>query len=567
MVDALLSCTGKQWDTGAIMPGRVPVQSVLEALYRSRRLDSGPATLIDPWVFPDMPAAVERIHRSMQTGEHVCIFSDYDCDGITAATMLYRMFRRRGIEPMVRLPHRVRDGYGLSAAIVQELVHNDVHLLITADTGIASAAEIAMLYAHGIDTIVTDHHSAPAMQPDAIILHPALSPGYPIPYPSGAGVAYQLVRACEEATEWEGCATDAALAMVGTIADIVDLTGANRLIVQRGLAALRDLPASAPLRQLLASAHVQPDQATSTDIGFRIAPRINASGRMDDPIIALRGLMGDKTAIASLETLNRERQAETERCLRHAADALPERREDMPPLIALADASFGHGIIGLIASRLTEQTGRPSIIATIDEDMCIASLRSPAGYHITQALERHSNFLLRFGGHAQAAGCTLELQKWDALCTALHDDVCAHMDTRKFAPTLHIDACLEDGDISFDLLATLAHMEPFGAGNPEPLFLMERAVLRNVRSVGTDGAHLQCTIGNTKAIGFRLGAYAHMCHQPLDIACRLGTDEWQGYKRPQIIIEDMRLPNASAENVCTARFRQAPNAPPSQIHP
>ena len=252
-----------------------------------------------------------RVRGAIAAHETIGIFGDYDCDGITATALLVRFFRRHGVEPVVRLPHRVHDGYGLSRSMVEECAARGITLLLTVDTGITAVQEIAAAAELGIDVIVTDHHHVPAEVPQALaLIHPALAPDHPLPHPSGVGVALQFVRALDGTDAWKDHQTDLALAAIGTIADLVELRGMNRTLVQQGIAALNTLQ-EGPLALLAASVRTHGAPLTSTDIAFRLSPRINAAGRMEDPHIALTALLEGGEALATLERLNAHRQDAT----------------------------------------------------------------------------------------------------------------------------------------------------------------------------------------------------------------------------------------------------------------
>ena len=534
-----------------MLRSQLGVQGLADRLFDQRFL-SNADTLQDPNVFPDMEKAVERIRQALEVGEQVGIIGDYDCDGITATAQLVRLFERHGIQPFVRLPHRVRDGYGVHNEMIAECHMAGVTLLLTVDTGIAAHEEVAEASARGIDVIVTDHHSIPQTLPDAYaILHPELAPQYPAPHPSGAGVVYQLLRGVQ-GESWDDQATDAALAMIGTIADVVELRGDNRTLVQWGLQCLPTLAKNHPIRMLLEQAKLNATETRSTDIAFRVAPRINASGRMDDPHLALDALLAGGNAVATLQDLNTERQEQTEKCMQavlqdlglEAVDGTKHSEGPGHPepasLLCSASEHYPTGIVGLIAGRLTERFGRPSMIATVDGDVCTASLRSPTAYNITAGLERCKDLLEGFGGHAQAAGCTVKRSNWDALCARLAEDITARTEPDDLLPTLVIDATLDPRDIMLELLEDLERLEPYGQGNREPLFLLQNVQLESLRTVGEDDAHLQCTVGNLKAIGFRMGHALPLCQQPVDLVCRLQIDTWQGWRKPQLIIVNMQ---------------------------
>jgi len=492
-----------------------------------------------------MPRAVQRIRDAVQRKEAVGIFGDYDCDGITGVAQLVRFFERHGITPHAILPHRVHDGYGLKPHLVEAFAKRGITLLLTVDTGITAMHEIEMARARGIDVIITDHHHLQSEVPSAFaILHPLLSRNFPLPHPSGSGVAHLLVRALERESQWEDWATDSALSMIGTIADLVELKGGNRALVREGLEALNSLDPASPLGDLARSVRSKDRPLTSTDIAFRLAPRINAAGRMEDPALALEALLHGGAAISSLEELNVQRQHSTRTLLEETLTslALPAKSSaDLPPLLAIAREHFPEGIIGLIAGKLTESYGRPSLAAAISDGECTASLRSTRAYHITQGLERVSDLLMSFGGHAQAAGCTFAVAHLDELQRRLSEDIAARTTPEDLLPALEIDAVLSAQDLSLSLCEQLRHLEPFGQGNPEPLFLLRNVKLEQPRRVGGEGAHLQARIAGHKTIGFRLGHLEEHAAHPLDIICKLSVDTWNGRKAVQIVIEDLRL--------------------------
>lgn len=529
-----LSLTGKRW----ILPtdsNKANAKLLLASLLNERQLDGD----CIPSVLQDMQKAVDRIRTAISNNEKVGIFGDYDCDGITAVAQLVRFFRRNNSLPFVRLPHRIQDGYGLNDDLVKEFVNEGVSLLITADTGVSSSSEIESLSKEGIETIVTDHHALPAKLPDAFaILHPELSSACSPPHPAGAGVVFQLLRALEN-DKWGDRDADAALAMIGTIADLVELRGANRLLVKEGLASLAHVHHDNPLHKLVEIAGLNIDNVTSTDIAFRIAPRINASGRIADPQLALQALLDGGDAIEQLNHLNKERQDQTETYVSDAVEIIGTQAANSS-LLSVLKSEYPHGIIGLISGKLTEQFGKPSIVATIDDDVCTASLRSTEFYHITEGLTRCEDLLLRYGGHAQAAGCTLQRKNWEALISRLDEDVAKNTNPDELVPTLHIDAILNAEDVTMNFVEELSVLEPYGQGNREPLFLIENVLCSDIRCVGRDKSHLQCRIAGKKCIGFGLGKLLANCNEPVDIICRIGIDTWQDRAEPQLFIVDIR---------------------------
>lgn len=505
--------------------------NICSTLTASRGLEEARWTIPSP---PDLARAVERIRGAVEAKELVGIFGDYDCDGITAAAQMVRYFERKGIKPVVRLPHRVHDGYGLSPEIAEEWMAQGIRLLITVDTGMSAIDPIATLQKKGIDVIVVDHHHVQAELPPACaLLHPALTPGFPLPHPSGAGMVFLLLSALEDGA-WEDMHSDRALAMVGTVADLVELRGINRAIVQRGLLSLQSMQ-SGPLAALRDSVS-KGGVLTSTDVAFRIAPRLNAAGRMDDPTLALDAILRGGAYIERLHQLNRARQNITESFVLRAAAETGLKA----PLMASASEEYPHGIVGLIAGALTENTGRPSIVAAIDGEYATASLRSPVCYHVTEGLLRVSDLLESFGGHAQAAGCRFRTDRWAELTSRLSADILAHVPLDALSPCIDIDARIDASEISIALADSLGSLQPFGQGNPEPRFLLQNVRAEHLRRVGADGTHLQAKISGHKAVGFRMGTLFDQIEGPLDIVCRIGVDTWNGRRGVQIFVEDAR---------------------------
>lgn len=535
----LTSLTKKRW----IARGGLPLESLQGVrartlamdLARERGLSAQPTPYPMP---PDMARAVQRVHAAMKSSERVGIFGDYDCDGITGVAQIVRYIRRCGQEPVVRLPHRVHDGYGLTAKIAEEWIEHGMSLLITVDTGITAIEPIALLQSKGIDVIVVDHHHVPEELPPAYaILHPGLTPGFSPPHPSGAGMAFLFLQGLEGPV-WEDMHTDRALAMMGTVGDLVELRGINRQLVQDGLRSLQDLETGplAKLREETTSGRI-----TSTDVAFRIAPRLNAAGRMDDPAIALHALLQGGAPLERLHALNKMRQETTA----HLVDqAFADIARQPTVLKASAHAEYPHGIIGLIAGRLAESTGCPSMIGVVCGDHITASLRSPARYHVTEGLRRISHLLKSFGGHAQAAGCSFPAEQWDDVCKNLEQDILTECAAEDFVPTIEVDALLPAEEVSLALATSLRQLEPFGQGNPEPKFLLRDVPVLDKRRVGDDGKHLQMRLGTHKAIAFGFGDHEMGISKTIDALCRIGINAWQGRAQVQLFVEDMQTRNA-----------------------
>lgn len=532
---------------------------VASVLAQKRGIASGGAE--SPLLFRDAPRAVERLQKAIGSGERVGIFGDYDADGITGTALLMRMLRRRGSEPMVRLPHRAHDGYGLKASYIDEFATAKISLLLAVDTGITANAAVERAAELGIDVIIFDHHVLPEILPDAYaIIHPSVMDTPPAAAPCAAGVVFDFLCTMEGNT-WEGIEEDRVLAMIGTVADVVSLRGRNRTLVQQGLRALEKLT-TGPLAELATRVRTGSSALSSHDIAFRIAPRINAAGRMADPMLALKAILEGGAALSELETLNRTRQDDTLTAMELALSHI-DTAAGLPPFLCAADERYQPGIIGLIAGKLCERYGRPGMAVCIRGEECTASLRSLPAYSIIEGLQRCSTHLTSFGGHRQAAGCTFPLAALTALTQALEKDVLKHVAAEDLVPMLPIDCALPLSTITLPLIRSLSALEPFGHENAEPLFLVEAAALSATRTVGAEGKHLQAMIGHCKAIGFGLGDFLAHTRAPLDLVCRLGIDTWNGRMQPQLFIVDMRVSDhtgASRPSILNTSVIGTPNA-------
>lgn len=509
---------------------------------RERALENDAAAWISPALYPEAAVAAERTRKGIADGETMAIFGDYDADGITSTALLLRFFRRNATEPIVRLPHREKDGYGLKMKHVEEFSDAGVTLLFTVDTGVASHAEIEEAKRRGMDVIVLDHHHFTARPPAHAVLHPSLAQTPTDHPPSAAGVVFAFLHALEN-DRWQGREEDLALAAIGTIADVVTLRGDNRRLVTEGLAAMNRL-APSPLQQMLSGVS-RGQRLTSTDIAFRVAPRINAAGRMADPVLALSAILEGGEGMQALEQLNAERQAETARCIEHALSSIdPTGRFDhatLPAFLCVASEDYPPGILGLISGKLTERFGRPSMAVNIKGEDCVASLRSTPFYHVTEGLKRIAPLLATFGGHAQAAGCSFKKENLAGIARALDEDASSRISADDLIPTLGIDAELPIHSVSVPFCSSLSTLEPFGQGNGEPLFLSRGVTLSFPRTVGGEGQHLQAYAAHCKLIGFNFGRFIDDIRKPVDLVYRLNVDTWNGKATPQLMLQDLRI--------------------------
>lgn len=478
--------------------------------------------------------AVERVRRAATKGETVGLIGDYDCDGLTSSAMLVRSLRRLGIDPIVRIPHRLNEGYGVQMTHIDDLHARGVTLLLTTDTGIVAVDQFAHARDLGMDAIILDHHAFVDVPPAFAILHPALTTLSSAP--AAAGIAIAFAHALH-GDDWQDRGTDVALAAIGTVADVVPLTGDNRTIVREGLRAFTAMGPDTPLGYLRDRSGIK-GMPTSTDIAFRIAPRLNAAGRLGEADIALRALLGDLACVDQLEELNARRQALTRSCMDEALTSV--NPSTLPACICVASENFPKGIVGLVAGKLAETYGRPAAAIAIENGMCTASLRGIPGYDIAAGLRAHADLFTTFGGHAQAGGCTFTLARLPAVMDALARDVTRTVDVTTLHPVLHIDAHISQIHASLAFTDGLAALEPFGSANPEPVFLLPSVTLSGIRRVGSDQRHLQARVGAIGAIGFGLGHLSESLAGTVDLACRITANEWNSTRRPQLSLVDLR---------------------------
>lgn len=537
----MISLSGRLWRARHGAPSLEHPVAMTEVLRDVRGLREG--TLLDAKLFSDMPIFVERLNRAVSNGETIGIFGDYDCDGVTSAALWTRALRRRGQEPVVRLPHRVRDGYGLQPRHVDELHAQGVTLLISVDTGITAYEAAERAKALGIDLCIVDHHAAKEPLPTATaIVHPVRALPLPAP-PSAATLSFAMIDAWE-GNVWPDRDTDLALAAIGTVADVMPLLESNRALVVAGLDALSR--ATGPLKELLTLSGID-ERCTARDIAFGIAPRINAAGRMDDPTLALKAVLEGGDSLRELCLLNTQRQDQVEILFRSLlttlgldTDTVPA---DLPSFLFAASTDYPPGIIGLLAGKLTEKTGRPSLIGSIAGDTVTGSLRSTPQFSVVDALDRARDSLLHYGGHTQAAGCTFSIEKKDDLHRSLLAHATVQMTADDLLPSRFYDLSLSSArTLTTDVIHSLRTLEPFGTGNPEPCVLLKGRLLDSARRVGGDSTHLQARIEGIPAIGFGLGRFAEHTTAPLDVLCRLSVNTWNGKTTPQLMIDDLRIP-------------------------
>lgn len=518
--------------------------------------------LHDAALLADGPQAARRIARAVTEGETIFVHGDYDVDGICATALLTRFLRSRGADVVPFVPHRIRDGYDFSSSGLAAAEAAGAGLIVTADCGTVAHGPIAAARERGMDVVVTDHHTVGDTLPAATAVVNPQRPDcdYPDKRLCGAGLAYRL---CELVADELGEGHDdlrgwVDLVAVATVADLVPLEGENRVLVSYGL---RRLARSGVvgMRALLDVSDVTPEAVTAGRIGFRVAPRINAAGRVGEASDALRLLLTDDAAEARelarrLDELNGRRRDEDRRTLDEALEDLVGRFDPTSDFgVVLSGRGWHPGVIGIVASRVVERIHRPVVMMSVDGEKARGSARSIPGFHLYRALARCAEHLDRFGGHRQAAGMDLRVESIEAFREAFNAVARAELADVDLRPTLRPDADLDLADADLDLAHWLGYLGPHGMGNPGPLFRARKVRVEQARVVG-DG-HLKAVLrqgpARVDAIGFGLAerlAPEAIGEEPFDALLRLERNEWRGRTTVQAKLTDLRPARATEDD-------------------
>lgn len=511
----------------------------------------------DPFLFKGMEAAVARLLEARSTQEPVCIYGDYDVDGISGTALLVSFLRTVGLNCTYFIPNRFDDGYGLNLDSLERIIASGVSLIVSVDCGITSVQEAEYCSQKKVDLIIVDHHAPKERLPDACAVINPLQPGcsYPFKHPAGVGVAFNLLIALRSSLRRTGSFSVPAdepdlrewldLVALGTIADVVPLIGLNRVYTYFGLQRLTNSCRSGI--QALKSVSGIKGAVTCGQVGFRLAPRLNAAGRMESAVPGVELLLGSDAQEAAviadeLDAANAERQAIERRMLEEAI-AMVEKCCDYPACrsIVLASTAWHQGVAGIVASRIAERYYRPTILVAIDEHgNGKGSGRSIPGFHLLESLNDCSEHLERFGGHRHAAGVTLCADRFDAFATSFEERASRILGTSELVPVMDIDAELRPAEISKALIAELKRLEPFGAGNPEPTFLLRGLKVGDRRLVG-DG-HLKLRLSaegcTFNAIAFRQSDV--VTDGLIDIAFFPEINVWNNSETVQLRIKEIR---------------------------
>lgn len=509
--------------------------------------------LSDPFLLKDMDKAAARITRAVDNMEKIAVYGDYDADGVTSTAMLFSYLETRGADVIFYIPQREGEGYGMNIGAVEYLKEQGVSLIVTVDNGISSVQEVARANELGIDVVVTDHHRPQEILPDAVAVVDAYRPDDTSPYKhfSGVGIAFKLLMALEDGA---GDVEDlleaySDLAAIGTIGDIVPLTGENRTLIRAGLERLSqsDRPG---VQALLENAGIAGKVLTSTNVAFTLVPRINATGRMGAPERAVRLLISgyeEEAEVLSEEICaDNEERRRVEAEIAEAAFADIEAKGYMKDRVVVVDGeNWHHGVIGIVASRVTERCGKPCMIISRGETEAKGSGRSIEGFSLFEAICACGDLLIKFGGHPMAAGITLKPENIEAFRKRINRYAAEHFPQMP-TQTVTLDCKLNPAALSVSMAQSLTQLEPFGNGNPQPVFGLFNMELSNVTPVG-GGGHLRLTLEKNGAVitAMRFNTkpeeLPYHIGDKIDLAVQLEAREFRGQPSLTVIVRDMKF--------------------------
>ena len=508
----------------------------------------------DPFLIRDMTEAVELLHAAITNGTPIAIYGDYDVDGVTSTALLYELLQKLGVSPRIYIPNRFDEGYGLNLDAVEQLAHEGIGLIITVDCGIRSVEEIALARRLGMHVILTDHHQPGEVLPpaDAILNVHRAGDTYPFKDLVGVGLAYKLAAAYLTAYPQPGVSAEDWLDLValGTVADLAPLAGENRALVRGGIQAMGKLRRQG-LYSLAQVSGVNLEKLNAGNIGFGLAPRLNAAGRLESAMAAFNLLTAQDVLTASelaqqLDSQNGERREIMARIQETVLQNILQS-EEQPMIVFDASPDYNEGVVGLAASRITEALYRPSIIGHRGEDVVVASCRSIPEFNITRALDACADLLVRYGGHSMAAGLTVANENLPELLRRLNSLAEQNLQGLELAPVLTIDQeialeSLPAAEIPriFEMVSLL---EPTGRGNPEALFCSRNLQVLQATPIGK-GQHLRLILraGHVRyeAIAFRQGHWNGQLPDMVDIAFTFDINKYQGRESLQLNIKDIK---------------------------
>lgn len=520
--------------------------------------------LDNPFLLQGMNEAVTRVRQAIRNGEAIAIYGDYDVDGVAATALLVPTLRALGAQVLPYIPNRMEEGYGLNEGAVKALAQQGIKLVVTVDCGVRSTKEAALAHKLGVDLIITDHHALGKELPAAAaVIDPRREDDrYPFKHLAGVGLAFKLAQALLRAEKRVPASRPAPraragdqglpqeedlvdLVALGTVADLAPLVGENRALVCRGLERLRQ--AQRPgVAAMLVEAEVKPERVDAGTIGYVLGPRLNAAGRLDNAMASYNLLTTSSAEEAlglaqHLGTQNHERQQRMMQMVVQARQEVHALGDQ--PVYVLASEAYTVGIAGLVASRITEEFYRPTIVIALEEGQSKGSARSISAFHITHALDTCQGLLEKHGGHAAAAGLTIKNENIDVLRDALSNIAQKQLTDEDWVPVLKIDWTLPLTQANGKTLAVLQGLQPFGVGNPTPTFVSHNVQVREARPVGSERPALKLKLSDGKAVwdAIHFGEIASERLAPhIDVVYTLQSNTWNGQERLELVVKDLR---------------------------
>ncbi|WPB82780.1 single-stranded-DNA-specific exonuclease RecJ [Archangium violaceum] len=519
------------------------------------------ADLPDPFRMKGMAAAVERLFRAIREKEHITLYGDYDVDGVCSTSLMTLFLRELGARPATYIPHRMDEGYGLNLQAVEKIAADGTRVLVTLDCGVTSVAEISRARDLGLDVVVVDHHTVPPTLPPAVAVLNPHQPGceYPTKHLCAAGVAFNLCMGLRKKLREDGWFATRKepnlkalmdLVAMATVADVVPLTGANRILVHHGL---QELSAGRRygVRALKEVAGLEADSpVTAGQVGFRLGPRINAAGRLHDASLGLQLLCSETLEAARslaqvLDRANAERQGIESGILTEALAQAEERAEHARGFVLYSEG-WHPGVIGIVASRVVERFHRPTVMVGVKDGVGKGSARSIEGFHLYDALSGCADLLARFGGHKHAAGLTIEAKHLPALRESFERIARQRLTPEDLIPRCKVDAVVGVKELDERAVEALQKLGPFGQGNPEPVLVLRHQVARpRVLPHKSGGAgHLKLALvdaPSVDAIGFGMADRVSLTEGPVDLAFQASFDTFRGQRRLSLKLKDLRI--------------------------
>ena len=535
---------------------RALINRGIESIEQAKRfLSADLDEMYDPFLLTDLEEAVDRILMAIEENEKICIYGDYDVDGVTSTALCVNVLRKLEADVMHYIPVRADEGYGLNAEAAEYLAQQQVNLIISVDCGIRSIDVVERIKELGMEIIITDHHECGEELPQTLaVINPHRQDcSYPFKELAGVGVALKLMQAV---TDSIGCGELIAevmdLAAIGTVADVVPLLDENRVIVKNGLKALQNTE-NIGLQALIAVSGLGEKEISSYNIAFVLAPRINAAGRLADASRCVELLITEDYDLAKeiaeeLEKENRERQRIEAEIQEQAVGKLASIASfEKEQIIVLEDANWHPGVIGIVASRVVDQYSKPAILIAKDEEWGKGSARSMKGFNIYEAMCRCSEIFEKFGGHEMAAGLTLKSENIEVLRKRINEVAIEMLDGKELLPEIMVDYKLEAKDINLQTAKQLKMLEPFGMGNSNPNFVCRDMQIVDRRLVGASGKHVSLNLydgkNNVKAIAFNMGNLFNVLSigKKIDIICCMDINLWNNNENLQLVIKDIKF--------------------------